>query len=333
MAKLSKLYIGLVLTSGIAGISFPSQSRATVFTVAQNGDPGSQVEAGYNYNNQDFSGAFTYYQDATVGAKNFGGCNSGAIGCTASQAGTPGADPTRTSSYNQTTLSDTDAGGPSTGTSYARADLGTGQLGVSVTGTARTQYGNSGDGVAGNAGAAFADGLNFLIAGATSSTSTDIGISIDLHGNFLVSSPYSGSSLSNNLTFGNAAFSTNDRFDAAPNQHTASGWVSYSFSPDTSTDMRFSGIYALTGASQHINFYESLFTHSGNGETVDFSHTADFALLLPSNVSFTSDSGAFLTAGSVGAVPEPSTWTMMILGFCGVGFMAYRRRSSAILAA
>jgi hypothetical protein len=29
----------------------------------------------------------------------------------------------------------------------------------------------------------------------------------------------------------------------------------------------------------------------------------------------------FLIAG----VPEPSTWAMLILGFCGVGFMAYRR--------
>ena len=31
----------------------------------------------------------------------------------------------------------------------------------------------------------------------------------------------------------------------------------------------------------------------------------------------------FLTA----AVPEPSTWAMMILGFLGVGFVAYRRKS------
>ena len=27
------------------------------------------------------------------------------------------------------------------------------------------------------------------------------------------------------------------------------------------------------------------------------------------------------------AVPEPSTWAMMLLGFVGVGFMAYRRRN------
>jgi len=34
---------------------------------------------------------------------------------------------------------------------------------------------------------------------------------------------------------------------------------------------------------------------------------------------------------SITAVPEPSTWAMMILGFAGVGFMAYRRRSTGAL--
>jgi hypothetical protein len=34
------------------------------------------------------------------------------------------------------------------------------------------------------------------------------------------------------------------------------------------------------------------------------------------------------TVTEVAAVPEPSTWEMMILGFCGVGFMAYRRKQS-----
>jgi hypothetical protein len=32
-------------------------------------------------------------------------------------------------------------------------------------------------------------------------------------------------------------------------------------------------------------------------------------------------------AATVAAVPEPSTWAMMILGFAGVGFTAYRRKS------
>lgn len=44
-------------------------------------------------------------------------------------------------------------------------------------------------------------------------------------------------------------------------------------------------------------------------------------------------SPAFLTLDTVAAVPEPSTWAMMILGFAGVGFMAYRRRQSAALTA
>jgi hypothetical protein len=39
---------------------------------------------------------------------------------------------------------------------------------------------------------------------------------------------------------------------------------------------------------------------------------------------------AFLTLEtSVAAVPEPATWAMMIVGFAGVGFVAYRRKSKS----
>jgi len=46
--------------------------------------------------------------------------------------------------------------------------------------------------------------------------------------------------------------------------------------------------------------------------------------------------GELRTIGDVGtltisAVPEPSTWAMMILGFVGVGFVAYRRKARAAL--
>jgi uncharacterized protein (TIGR03118 family) len=37
--------------------------------------------------------------------------------------------------------------------------------------------------------------------------------------------------------------------------------------------------------------------------------------------------------GSIRAVPEPSTWAMLILGVAGVGFMAYRRKSKPALMA
>ena len=42
---------------------------------------------------------------------------------------------------------------------------------------------------------------------------------------------------------------------------------------------------------------------------------------------------AFRVDGFAGAIPEPSTWAMMILGFAGIGFMAYRRKSKPALMA
>ena len=37
--------------------------------------------------------------------------------------------------------------------------------------------------------------------------------------------------------------------------------------------------------------------------------------------------------GFLHAVPEPSTWAMMILGFAGLGFRAYRRKNKTKLTA
>jgi hypothetical protein len=43
--------------------------------------------------------------------------------------------------------------------------------------------------------------------------------------------------------------------------------------------------------------------------------------------------GIFAIAGHVGpppAVPEPSTWAMMLLGFVGLGYAGYRRTRKAV---
>ena len=42
---------------------------------------------------------------------------------------------------------------------------------------------------------------------------------------------------------------------------------------------------------------------------------------------------ATLESLTIASVPEPSTWAMMILGFCGLGFLAYRRKSKSELMA
>jgi PEP-CTERM motif-containing protein len=39
-----------------------------------------------------------------------------------------------------------------------------------------------------------------------------------------------------------------------------------------------------------------------------------------------------LTA-TISAIPEPSTWAMMILGFASISFMAYRRKARPALMA
>jgi PEP-CTERM motif len=58
------------------------------------------------------------------------------------------------------------------------------------------------------------------------------------------------------------------------------------------------------------------------------------------NVKLSSSGNSFefdnVFAGSqsqVGGIPEPSTWAMMLLGFAGVGYMAYRRKTKPALMA
>jgi hypothetical protein len=73
--------------------------------------------------------------------------------------------------------------------------------------------------------------------------------------------------------------------------------------------------------------------------------TNDFSLIInnvqsdhPSlGVEYAEDGGQLysFTSGTLSvtrAVPESSTWAMMMLGFCGVGAMTYRRRKRAALA-
>ena len=53
----------------------------------------------------------------------------------------------------------------------------------------------------------------------------------------------------------------------------------------------------------------------------------------PNGTNVPACAGTWSITTSVSAVPEPSTWAMMILGFWGIGFMAYRRKSKPALMA
>lgn len=66
------------------------------------------------------------------------------------------------------------------------------------------------------------------------------------------------------------------------------------------------------------------------GAACGFEHTASIGLVLPEGVSYTSDSGVFLTGvTAVAPVPEPETWALMLAGLGVVGRLARRRQTRA----
>jgi hypothetical protein len=139
-------------------------------------------------------------------------------------------------------------------------------------------------------------------------------------GSGIVTIPYGSNMYAPNSTGGNdsAAFETavfSGTFNLA-----GPGSVNFNVQSDDDSFVYLNGI--LIGQNPGIHGVTGT-TFTGNG-------------LLGSNTLeiFYADreqTGAFLSVSAdvtlTAAVPEPSTWAMMILGFFGVGFMAYRRKS------
>jgi len=100
------------------------------------------------------------------------------------------------------------------------------------------------------------------------------------------------------------------------------GWDSFQFSNQTASGFDFVGKYTVSDGQMLVGT-------SALGLTVidasaDFSNTSTLSLMLPTGVSFTSDSGVFLSGLSASA-PEPAAWIAMLAGFGLVG-AAFRRR-------
>jgi PEP-CTERM motif len=78
------------------------------------------------------------------------------------------------------------------------------------------------------------------------------------------------------------------------------------------------------------------FDLSANSELLHLNFSA-LSLDSPSSLSgyeFVGGNFRTITSGSITAsIPEPSTWAMLLLGFAGLGFMAYRRKSKPALMA
>jgi PEP-CTERM motif len=97
-------------------------------------------------------------------------------------------------------------------------------------------------------------------------------------------------------------------------QITAFGWTNSNleYNPDQQPLGAQAAFFTDGGAIVQGGAYYNLFLANQVATTFD---------------AFTSTYGA--GNFTVEAVPEPSTWAMMILGFMGVGFMAYRRKHTS----
>jgi len=98
------------------------------------------------------------------------------------------------------------------------------------------------------------------------------------------------------------------------------------------TGLTFDSAGALTAIGANINIGGSNANTANTLEIGDsgFANTGtDFRWNPPGNGNGNREAGIVISA----AVPEPSTWAMMILGFAGVGYMTYRRRKAAAHAA
>jgi hypothetical protein len=83
-----------------------------------------------------------------------------------------------------------------------------------------------------------------------------------------------------------------------------------------------SSVTLLEGAAP-TSFVEDSFTFTGTGsDTLSISGQTNPSDWFVDDISL---------SAVTSAVPEPSTWAMMILGFFGLGFVAYRRKSEGSL--
>ncbi|CDG84684.1 PEPxxWA-CTERM sorting domain-containing protein [Janthinobacterium agaricidamnosum] len=188
-------------------------------------------------------------------------------------------------------------------------------------------------------------GYNFVFAPNTADTTGSNGLTLWGPNSYDGRGPQNG--LGNSPTGGNFVAADWDYF-AAPISQSVSGLVSgqqytLSFSYAAAQQSGFSGDNA-------INYWEVVLGQSAAQQTVSLSNTSQgFTGWKQASMTFTATDStellSFMAKGGpngappfmlldsvslVSAVPEPSTWGMMLVGVGMLGFMVRRRRAAAL---
>jgi PEP-CTERM motif len=170
----------------------------------------------------------------------------------------------------------------------------------------------------------FEDNLTFSVAGGGSDTIT---FNFELDGTIGNSTgPTFGNAwtMAAEQNFGTGFMNWQSGAGISPVTGGTGGWNSFSFTNNTQTGFDFTGTLTVTnGEVVPIQFLQQI--ECGNGTICDYSNTAQMSLVLPSDVTYTSASGVFLTQNP-SAVPEPGSLLLMGLGMAAIGWVRVRER-------
>jgi hypothetical protein len=131
------------------------------------------------------------------------------------------------------------------------------------------------------------------------------------------------------LVLGNLQFSTatSNYGDTASEIVSVPGLLNFAFGANQNTPSVINGFNP--GASGVPNFFISFYDQNGNLGAL--SGNSGVIAFDDGGNPADADYDDLVVRFTVSAVPEPTTWAMMLLGFAAIGFLAYRRRPKLAL--